>query len=198
MISQLRGTLVERGVDRVEILTSGGVAYLVHIPLSVLEQLPRVGEPTTLHTALVVRDDAWELYGFIAPSDRALFTLLRSASGVGPAMALSLLSSLSPARLVAAIKGRDIPTLQRVPRVGKKTAERLCVELGDKLGQWESSSGASIPAAGGVSADAVRALVALGYGDSDAERAVAAAMEAATGAGPAELIKRALATLQGR
>ncbi len=198
MISQLRGTLVERGVDRVEILTAGGVAYLVHIPLSVLEQLPRVGEPTTLHTALVVRDDAWELYGFIAPSDRALFTLLRSASGVGPAMALSLLSSLSPGRLVAAIKGRDIPTLQRVPRVGKKTAERLCVELGDKLGPWEAASGASIPAAGGVSADAVRALVALGYGDSDAERAVAAAMDTAAGAGPAELIKRALATLQGR
>jgi Holliday junction DNA helicase RuvA len=184
-------------MDRVEILTSGGVAYLVHIPLSALEALPRVGELTTLHTALVVRDDAWELYGFITPSDRALFTLLRSASGVGPALALSLLSSLSPSRLVSAIKGRDIPTLQRVPRVGKKTAERLCVELGDKLGQWEAVAGSAAPA-GGVSADAMRALVALGYSDSDAERAVAAAMEAASGAGPAELIKRALATLQGR
>lgn len=198
MISQLRGTLVERGVDRVEILTAGGVAYLVHIPLSALEQLPRVGEPVTLHTALVVRDDAWELYGFSTPDDRALFTLLRSASGVGPALALGLLSSLSPARLVSSIKGRDIATLQRVPRVGKKTAERLCVELGDKLGQWAAAAGSSSAPSGGVSADAVRALVALGYGDSDAERAVAVALDAAPGAGPAELIKRALAALQGR
>jgi holliday junction DNA helicase RuvA len=197
VISQVRGTLVERGMDRVELLTAGGVAYLVHIPLTTVELLPRVGEPVTLHTALVVRDDAWELYGFSSPDDRALFQLLRSASGVGPALALSLLSALSPSRLVAAIRGRDIPTLQRVPRVGKKTAERLCVELGDKLGAWSTIAGGADPG-GAVSVDAVRALVALGYGDADAERAVASAMDAERGAGPAELIKRALATLQGR
>jgi Holliday junction DNA helicase RuvA len=183
-------------MDRVELLTSGGVAYTLHIPLSALEQLPRVGEPVTLHTALVIRDDAWELYGFTAPADRALFQLLRTASGVGPALALSLLSSLTPLRLVQAITARDVPTLQRVPRVGKKTAERLCVELVDKLKGWAP---AGEPVAGGaVAGDAVRALVALGYGESDAARAVAAAAESASGAGAAEVIKRALATLQGR
>jgi holliday junction DNA helicase RuvA len=156
-----------------------------------------VGEPVTLHTALVVREDAWELYGFTAPTDRALFDLLRSASGVGPSMALGLLSALAPHRLVQAITARDVATLTRVPRVGKKTAERLCVELADKLKGWAPPGGEAI-AGGGAAADAVRALVALGYGDSDAERAVAAAMEAAQGAGPAEIIKRALAALQGR
>ncbi len=196
MISQLRGTVLERELDRVELLTAGGVAYLVHIPLSVFEQLPRVGEPVTLHTALVIRDDAWELYGFVAATDRALFQLLRTASGVGPSLALSLLSSLTPTRLVQAITARDVPTLQRVPRVGKKTAERLCVELGDKLKAWAPAAGE--PARGAGASDAVRALVALGYGESDAERAVAAAIEAARGASPADLIKRALATLQGR
>jgi len=196
VISQLRGTLLERELDRVELLTAGGVAYLVHIPLSVFEQLPRVGEPVTLHTALVIRDDAWELYGFIAATDRALFQLLRSASGVGPALALSLLSSLTPTRLVQAIVARDVPTLQRVPRVGKKTAERLCVELGDKLKAWAPPAGES--ARGPGASDAVRALVALGYGESDAERAVAASLEGSRGGSPADLIKRALATLQGR
>jgi holliday junction DNA helicase RuvA len=197
VISQLRGTLLERGVDRVELLTSGGVAYSVHIPLSALEQLPRVGEPVTLHTALVIRDDAWELYGFTAPAERTLFQLLRTASGVGPALALSLLSSLTPLRLVQAITARDVPTLQRVPRVGKKTAERLCVELGDKLKGW-APAGEAVGGAGAVAGDAVRALVALGYGESDAARAVAAAADAEGGAGAADVIKRALATLQGR
>ncbi len=196
MISQLRGTLLERELDRVELLTAGGVAYLLHIPLSVFEQLPRVGEPVTLHTALVIRDDAWELYGFIAATDRALFQLLRSASGVGPSLALSLLSSLTPSRLVQAITERDVPTLQRVPRVGKKTAERLCVELADKLKGWAPPAGE--PARGPGASDAVRALVALGYTEGDAERAVATAIEASRGATPADLIKRALAMLQGR
>lgn len=197
MISQVRGTLLARDMGSVEVLTAGGLAYTLHVPLSALEQLPRVGEPVTLHTALVVREDAWELYGFTAPSDRALFDLLRSASGVGPAMALGLLSALAPHRLVQAITARDVATLTRVPRVGKKTAERLCVELADKLKGWAPPGGEPI-AGGGAAADAVRALVALGYGDSDAERAVAAAMESAQSAGPAEIIKRALAALQGR
>ncbi|HYV98922.1 MAG TPA: Holliday junction branch migration protein RuvA, partial [Gemmatimonadaceae bacterium] len=120
MISQVRGTLTHRGLDRVEVLTSAGVAYEIQIPLSVLEKLPRDNEQVALHTALVVREDAWMLFGFTAPSDRELFKLLMTASGVGPSLALSLLSSLSPHRLVTSIRGRDVATLQRVPRVGKK------------------------------------------------------------------------------
>jgi Holliday junction DNA helicase RuvA len=200
VISQVRGTLTHRGLDRVEVLTAAGVAYEILIPLNVLEKLPRDGGNILLHTALIVREDAWQLYGFSATPDRELFRLLLTASGVGPSLALSLLSSLSPHRLVSAIRGRDVAMLQRVPRVGKKTAERLCLELSDKLGAWggeiEVPSGAR-----GVSADAVRALVALGYSDADAERAVRAvrtALESSKDSGPADLIKRALGTLQGR
>lgn len=197
MISQVRGALTHRGMDRVEVLTPAGVAYEILIPINVLEKLPREGDSVSLHTALVVREDAWQLYGFVAPSDRELFRLLLSASGVGPSMALGLLSALSPHRLVASIRGRDIATLQRVPRVGKKTAERLCLELGDKLKAWGADDGAP-PESGGVSIDAVRALVALGYSDSEAERAVRAAVDSSKGGGPADLIRRALAILQGR
>lgn len=198
MITQIRGTLTHRGLDRVEILTAGGLAYEVLIPLNVLEKLPRDGEAVALHTTLVVRDDAWLLFGFSAPSDRELFRLLLTASGVGPSLALSLLSSLSPHRLVASIRGRDVATLQRVPRVGKKTAERICVELSDKLKAWE---GAAAPAGGSatpVAADAVRALVSLGYSDQEAERAVRGVLESGGDAPPAELVRRALASLHAR
>lgn len=199
MISQVHGTLTTRGIDRVEILTAAGIAYEVLIPLNVLEKLPRVGESAVLHTALIPREDATTLYGFTTPQDRELFKLLLTASGVGPSLALNLLSALSPERLVASVRGRDIASLQRVPRVGKKTAERLCIELGDKLAAWAGADG-RMPSgvAGPGSADAVRALVSLGYSDSDAERAVRSVMAHAADAAPAELVKKALAALQGR
>lgn len=197
MISQVRGTLTHRGLDRVEILTASGVAYEVHIPLNVLEKLPRDGAQVALHTSLVVRDDGWHLFGFNSATDRELFRLLLTASGVGPSLALNLLSALSPHRLVSSIRGRDVATLQRVPRVGKKTAERICIELGDKLKSWAGDD-AGAPIAGPVSVDAVRALVSLGYSENDAERAVRGVLDAAGGAGSAELVKRALAALQGR
>lgn len=197
MISQLRGTIASRGLDRVEVLTASGVAYDVHIPLNVLERLPRVGETVALHTAMVTRDDGSALYGFIAPSDRELFKLLLTASGVGPGLALGLLSSLSPPKLIGAIRARDIATLQRVPRVGKKTAERLCIELGDKLKAWSGEDGVGEDERP-VSNDAVRALVSLGYGDADAERAVRSVIGKNGDAAPAEIVKKALAALQGR
>lgn len=199
MISQVRGTLATRGLDRVEILTAAGVAYEVLIPLNVLEKLPRVGGDVALHTALIVREDATLLYGFTSASDRELFKLLLTASGVGPGLALNLLSALSPERLVASVRGRDIATLQRVPRVGKKTAERLCVELGDKLAAWASGDGVAPAGVEGTgSADAVRALVSLGYAEADATRAVRAVVGDGSEMSPAELIKKALASLQGR
>lgn len=199
MISQVRGTLTHRGLDRIEILTASGVAYEVLIPLNVLEKLPRVGESAGLHTALISREDSTTLYGFTTPADRELFRLLLTASGVGPSLALNLLSALSPERLVSSVRGRDLATLQRVPRVGKKTAERLCIELGDKLAAWGGTGGApAMDSGGGVSADAVRALVSLGYADVDAERAVRSVVSAAGDGSPAELVKRALASLQGR
>lgn len=201
MIARIGGKLVAKGIDRVEILTSGGVAYELLIPLGVLEALPRVGEEFSLHTALVVKEDGWQLYGFSSAEDRALFTTLRSASGVGPALALGLISALGSARVVRAIRDRDLGTLQTVPRVGRKIAERLCVELGDKMKDFvaaEAGHGAG-PKADGDAADAVRALVSLGYANVDAENAVRSALEGkAAKGGTADVIRAALAVLQKR
>mgnify|MGYP002632830615 CR=1 FL=1 len=201
MISRLKGTLIAKGIDRIEVMTSGGVGYVVQIPLGVLESLPRVGEAVELHTALIVKEDGWLLFGFTGESDRALFYTLVSASGVGPALALGLLSALGSARVVRAIRERDLATLQTAPRVGKKVAERLCVELGDKMKEFAGAESAG-PAASldGGASDAVRALVSLGYSQADAERAVRKALEkkAGTGDGTAELVRAGLAELQRR
>ena len=201
MISRLKGTLSAKGIDRIEVMTSGGVGYSLQIPLGVLESLPRVGEPVELHTALVVKEDGWLLFGFAAESDRALFTTLLAASGVGPSLALGLLSGLGAARVVRAIRERDLATLQSAPRVGKKIAERLCVELGDKMKEFaaDTSTGPRTSLDGGA-ADAVRALTALGYSQPDAERAVRKVVEKkpAGGDGTADLVRAGLAELQRR
>ena len=198
MISRLHGQLAAKGIDRIEVMTAGGVGYEVVIPIGVLEALPRVGEEVSLHTALVVKEDSWQLFGFASLDDRALFYTLLGASGVGPALALGLISALGSARLVRAIRDRDVATLKGVPRVGKKMAERLSVELGDKLGEFTAETGAAAgPQVTTGSADAVRALVALGYAAGDAEKAVARTLEGAAAKGStAEVIRGALAVLQ--
>ena len=201
MISRVRGTLSAKGIDRIEVMTASGVGYSLAIPLGVLESLPRVGEPVDLHTALVVKEDHWQLFGFSTESDRALFYTLLGASGVGPALALGLLSTLGAARVVRAIRERDLTSLQSVPRVGKKVAERLCVELGDKMKEFatEADSGPRTTLDGGA-ADAMRALVSLGYSQPDAERAVRKAMskKPAVGEATADLVRAGLAELQRR
>jgi len=202
VISRLEGKLVAKELDRIELLTSGGVGYELQIPLGVLESLPRVGENVSLHTALVVKEDGWQLYGFATSDDRALFFTLRSASGVGPALALGLISALGAGRVVRAIRDRDFATLSGVPRVGKKTAERLCVELGDKMKEFAaeaaprgSGGGDGLDAGAG---DAVRALVALGYNQADAEKAVRTSLDGKGAGGTADVIRAALAVLQKR
>jgi Holliday junction DNA helicase RuvA len=198
MIARLAGKLAAKGIDRIEVMTAGGVGYELLIPLAVLESLPRVGEDVSLHTALVVKEDGWQLFGFSSADDRALFFTLLGASGVGPALALALISSLGSGRVVRAIRDRDLGTLQGVPRVGKKIAERLCVELGDKMKEFATEPAGRTPSgADGVAADAVRALVALGYVANDAEKAVRASLDGATAKGAtADVIRSALAVLQ--
>lgn len=200
MISRVHGTLVSKGVDRIEVMTAGGVGYSLQIPLGVLESLPRAGEAVDLHTALVVKEDGWSLFGFASESDRKLFTTLTSASGVGPALALGLLSTLGASRVVRAIGERDLATLQSAPRVGRKIAERLCVELGDKVKEFApGTGGAPRPSLDGGAADAVRALVQLGYAQADAERAVRKALDAKPAtSGTADLVRAGLAALQKR
>ena len=197
MIARLDGTLAAHGLDRIELRTSGGVTYEVMVPLSVLEALPKLGGELALHTAMVVREDATTLYGFATSDERKLFQRLMGTTGVGPSLAMNLLSTLTGERLVRAIREGDLTALTRVPRVGKKLAERLVLELRDKLeGAEVSVSGAKPVGTAGPSADAVRALVALGYQPADAERAVRAALDGAPkGETTADLIRRALAGL---
>jgi len=201
MISQVSGTLVTKALDRIEVTTPGGVTYELAVPLSAYEALPNVGEPVTLQTHVVVRDDDWQLFGFPTAFERRLFRRLLGATGVGPALALGMLSTLSAERVLQAIQARDVVTLQSVPRVGKKKAQQLILDLADKLGDvQEPGETASGVGRDGVSQDAVRALAALGYGPGDAERAVRAAIDrhpAAQHRAP-DLIRAALAELTGR
>jgi holliday junction DNA helicase RuvA len=199
MISILRGTLVTRDLDRIEVMTSGGVGYELQIPLSVYEGLPRTGEPVTLHTALVVKEDGWQLFGFGSPQERKVFQRLLTASGIGPSLAIGLMSALTAPRLLQALAAKDIATLQSVPRVGRKKAERLILELGDKIGDLGSSDAGLVAQRGSSADDAIRALVSLGYTQADAERGVRRALEdGAAGAPVPEIIRAALAKLGGR
>ena len=200
MIAQINGSLLSKDLDRVEIMTAGGVGYELSIPLGVYEKLPRIGDAIALHTHLVVKEDAWQLFGFATTFERKVFQRVLNAKGVGPALALGLLSTLTAERLVTALRNRDIPTLQSVPRVGRKKAEQLILDLADKLDdlQVSAAGGPSGPRPEGAGAeDAIRALVSLGYTTPDAERAVRAAIdENGAGAGAADLIRGALAKIQ--
>lgn len=199
MIAQIAGRLVAKDLDRVEVMTSGGVGYELSIPLGVYETLPRTGEDVTLHTHLVVREDGWLLFGFANVTERRVFQKLLTANGVGPALALGLLSHLSADRLVRALREKDIVTLQSVPRVGRKKAERLILDLADKLGDLPAETAGGVrPEIAGAD-DAIRALVSLGYTTADAEKAVRGALDAGGRGMPApELIRNALARLGGR
>jgi holliday junction DNA helicase RuvA len=199
VISQLFGRLATKELDHVEIMTEGGVGYELSIPLSAYEALPKVGETATLHTHLVVREDGWQLFGFTTPFERRVFRRVLDAKGVGPALALGMLSALSAERLVRAIREKDIVTLQSVPRVGRKKAEQLVLDLADKLDELggEPTGGGPRPEGAGAE-DAIRALVSLGYTLAEAEKAVRAALDSNGRAQTAtELIRNALAKVRG-
>jgi len=200
VIAHVSGTLLSKDLDRVEVMTAGGVAYELAIPLGVFESLPRAGETVSLHTHLVVKEDGWQLFGFANAFEKRVFQRVLNAKGVGPALALGLLSTLTAERLVRALRDKDLATLQSVPRVGRKKAEQLILDLADKLDDLQ----VSVPGLGGPrpegagAEDAIRALVSLGYSPGDAERAVRQAIdEAGTGSGAAELIRRALGKIRG-
>jgi Holliday junction DNA helicase RuvA len=200
LISQISGKLVSKELDRVEVMTAGGVGYELSIPLGVYEGLPKPGETVSLHTHLVVKEDGWQLFGFASPYERRVFQRVLAAKGVGPALALGMLSTLTAERVVRAIREKDLATLQSVPRVGRKKAEQLILDLADKLDdvQAEPAGPGARPAAGGAE-DAIRALVSLGYTVADAEKAVRAALDGgARGASAPELIRAALAKMGGR
>lgn len=197
MISQLIGRLTAKELDRVELMTDGGVGYELSIPLSAYEALPKPGEAVTLHTHLVVREDGWQLFGFATPFERSVFRRVLDAKGVGPSLALGMLSALSAERLVRAIREKDIATLQSVPRMGRKKAEQLVLDLADKLDQLGVGPAAGPRPEGAGAEDAIRALVSLGYSLGEAEKAVRAAIDANGKAQNAtELIRNALAKVR--
>jgi Holliday junction DNA helicase RuvA len=176
MISFLRGKLIE-SLPGLAVIDVNGVGYEAQIPMSTFAALPAPGSEVRLHTQLIVREDAHSLYGFATRPERDMFRLLiNTVSGIGPKIALSALSGMSVTALRAAVAARDIKALSSISGVGKKTAERIVVELGDKVGV---TAGAGVPGPAGALApgdsranDAVLALMALGYKQPDAQEAV--------------------------
>lgn len=195
MISRIRGVLVARDLERVEVMTTGGVAYEVFIPRTVFERLPRLEQEVELRTFQVFREDAVLLFGFLDDAERTVFARLLGASGVGPRLALSMLSALSAERLVRSIRNRDLPALTAVTGVGKRTAERLILDLAGKLDDLAFAPSGMAPGVPGAE-EAIRALSVLGFPTPDAERAVMRTIEE-QGALPAqELIRAALLHLR--
>lgn len=194
MISRVRGTLLRRELGVAEVLTPGGVAYDIEIPLTVYERLPREGADVELRTVQVVREDDVTLYGFLDDVERATFARLLTASGVGPRLALNMLSTLPPDRLVRAIRERDVASLRRIPGLGTKKAERLVVEMADRLDDLAAAHVGERARDRGAE-EAVAALVALGYTASEATAAVRAVLDQRTDIGGIDLIKAALAGL---
>jgi Holliday junction DNA helicase RuvA len=199
VISQVTGRVTAKDLDRIEVMTAGGVGYELLVPLSVFEAIGRVGEEATLHTHLVVKEDGWQLFGFSSLRERRVFQKLLGAKGVGPALALGMLSTLTADRVVRALRDHDIATLQSVPRVGRKKAEQMILDIADKLDDLGGTIGSGgARSEGGGAEDAIRALVSLGYSSVDAERAVQAALDAGARGQPAsEVIRRALAQVTG-
>ncbi len=201
MIGLLRGEVAVRRPDHV-LLLCGGVGYRAAVSSETLRHIPAVGGQATLHTHLIVRDDALTLYGFHSEHERDLFLMLLSVQAVGPKVALAVLSGGPPRELVAALAAGDAARLQAVPGIGKRTAERIIVELREKVGVISAVSGvldvdaAAIAASRGQSPRGLArgGLVELGYGPAEAEELLAAA----TGETPEELIASALRTARAR
>ena len=192
MIAHLRGHVSHRGADHV-VVDVQGVGYLVYVTPG--DRIPPRGEPVELHTSLQVREDAMTLYGFTDRGSLALFELLLTSSGVGPKLALAALGTHRPDVLRTAIAGNDVATLTAIPGVGKKVAERLVLELKDKVGvpvlpTGGGEVGAAAAGDGGVLAEVRDALLGLGYSASEAQDALAQLGDADADA--AELLRRAL------
>ena len=180
MIGQIRGILIEKNPPEI-LVDVGGITYEIQVPMSTLYQLPDVGQEVVLHTHFVVRDDAQLLYGFCHTKDKTLFRSLIRVNGVGPRMALVILSGMEPDEFVRVVRNNDVTAMVNMPGIGKKTAERLIVEMRDRLSEWQASEGAdSAPEAQDsastvkvFSKDAEAALIGLGYKPQQAARAIA-------------------------
>ena len=183
MISYIKGPLTAIEED-VIVVEAGGVGMGIHVPLSVLDRLPGIGREVTVYTYFQVREDAMSLYGFLNRQDREMFRQLIGVNGVGPKAALGILSTMTPDDLRMAIVTGDAKAISRAPGIGPKTAQRLILDLKDKVSMEEVLGNLALPSDGGASAalgaigmgeaakEAVQALVALGYSNMEANKAV--------------------------
>jgi Holliday junction DNA helicase RuvA len=195
VIARVRGELVVRELERVEVFTPGGVCYEILIPNSVFERLPKLGEQVTLRTYQIVREDALILYGFLEDVERVVFAKLLGANGVGPRLALSLVGALGAQSVVRAIRERNSAALVSVSGVGKKTAERIVLDLTGKLDDILLSPAGVGARAPGME-EAMRALGALGVLQADAERAIRSVVQEHGNLPAPELIRQALTRLK--
>jgi holliday junction DNA helicase RuvA len=198
MIARLCGQIIRKSVQEA-IMDVAGVGYRVTIPLSTFYRLGPEGSPATLLIHTHVREDALSLFGFLTSDEQSLFERLISVSGVGPKLAVNILSGIDAAELRAALRGSDVARLTRVPGVGKKTAERLILELKDKLPAIETAVEAVLPAvSASMKEDLLSALANLGYSRPEAERAVDRALRDDAEAPFEDLLRRTLRVLSGR
>lgn len=199
MITRLTGIVLEKQPTEV-VLDVNGVGYRVFVPLSVFAALPDCGQRAVLHTHFVVREDAQQLYGFIDRDERRLFQALIKVNGIGPRLGLAILSGMEMPVFVQSIHDGDTTALVRLPGVGKKTAERLVVEMRDRLKDWsvgEVSTATASGAAQHARHEAESALQALGYKPAQAEQAVKAVLKAQPDLATEELIRHALKRMVG-
>ena len=198
MIGRIRGTLVDKKPPEIQIDVAG-ICYEVQVPMSTLYQLPELGKELTLHTHFVVREDAQLLYGFFEEQDKSMFRSLIKINGVGPKMALGILSSMQANEFVRAVRSNDINAMVKMPGIGQKTAERLLIEMRDRLKDWDDDTEASsteVQVSASITNDAETALISLGYKPQQAAHAIAAVLKANPEiTGSEELIRRSLKSM---
>jgi len=199
MYAYLKGTVAEKGQNEV-VIDVGGVGYLLSCSMTTLQEIPPVGESMKMYTHFSVREDAMELFGFATPEEKSMFARLLSVSGIGPKVALSILGSMPLRDLTLAIVTGDITTLSRAPGVGKKTAQRLALELKEKVDQSDLdavpvSGGAYTPIQEDAATEALAALQALGYTPAEAAKAIGQVRGQSDSAN--ELVRLALRNMAG-
>lgn len=199
MIAQLRGRLLRKDPGEA-VIEVGGVGYRVFIPVSTFCRLGEPGAETSLLTHTHVREDALALYGFLTAQEQSLFELLIGVAGVGPRLAINILSGIEAPELMQALASGDVARLTRTPGVGKKTAERLVVELRDRAAKLAIGAGAPQPEPGptALEEDLVSALANLGYGRAEVEKAAKRALRDGSEERFEDLLRRALRVLSGR
>jgi Holliday junction DNA helicase RuvA len=194
MIAHLRGKLLTKHPNQV-VVEACGVGYEVNISIPTFSELPASGSEVALHIHTHVREDVIALYGFLGPTEKQLFERLMTVSGIGAKLAITILSGMAADEMAGAIRGNDVARLTRIPGIGKKTAERMVLELRDKLPAATGASTATVPALSAMEEDVLSALVNLGYQRAAAEKALASAGKNDKGRSFDALFREALAVL---